>query len=182
MVSKAEIRREVRLRKRMLSDVQKSDAATRCFARLEQCPEFEMARRVLVYASLPDEISTADFIQHWYGKKQLFLPRVNGDDLDILPYSPDATSAGAFGISEPAGSDCRDIAEMDLVVVPAMAYDRQGNRLGRGRGFYDRLLRAAVCPLVGTVYAVQIVDNVPAESHDVKIPIIITEEEIIRTK
>ena len=182
MATKAEIRKAVRQRKLLLSGEQKAEAANRCFSRLEQCPEFERARNVLVYASLPDEISTTDFIQRWHGRKQLFLPRVNGDDLDILPYSPAATAVGAFGISEPTGSDFRDIAGMDLVVVPAMAYDRHGNRLGRGRGFYDRLLRCAVCPLVGTVYAVQIVDCVPAESHDVKVPIIITEEEIIRTK
>lgn len=182
MATKAEIRKDVKRRKSLLSGERKAEAAYRCFSLLEQCPEFERARNVLVYASLPDEISTDDFIQRWYGRKQLFLPRVNDDDLDILPYKPSATATGAFGISEPTGSDCRSIAEMDLVVVPAMAYDRHGNRLGRGRGFYDRLLRDASCPLVGTVYAVQIVDRVPVEIHDVKVHIVITEDEIIRTE
>lgn len=129
---------------------------------------------------LPDEISTDEFISRWYGRKQIFLPRVNGDDLDILPYRPGDTAEGAFGIDEPTGNECRDISEIDLVVVPAMAFDRRGNRLGRGRGFYDRLLHNATCPLIGAAYAIQIVEHIPAEPHDIKIPTIVTDEETIR--
>ncbi len=179
--TKADIRRDIKHRKQLLSEQEKADAARRCFALLEQCQEFKNARNVLVYASLPDEISTADFIARWHKEKQLFLPRVNGDDLEILPYTPTSTDKGAFGIEEPTGSDCRPIAEIDLVVVPGVAFDRQGNRLGRGRGYYDRLLCEAHCNLIGVAYSLQIADELPAESHDIKIPIVITEKEIIRT-
>ena len=137
-------------------------AASKCFSRLEQCQEFIDADRILVYASLPDEISTDEFISRWYGRKQIFLPRVNGDDLDILPYRPGDTAEGAFGIDEPTGNECRDISEIDLVVVPAMAFDRRGNRL------------------IGAAYAIQIVEHIPAEPHDIKIPTIVTDEETIR--
>ena len=181
MATKDEIRRSVRQLKRHLSEKEKTDAAERCFAGIERCPEFAAARSVLVYASLPDEISTAAFIERWADRKELLLPRVNGDDLDILPYRREATAEGAFGITEPTGSDCRPIDDVDLVIVPGMAFDRQGNRLGRGRGYYDRLLHAASCPLIAAAYSVQIVDSVPAEPHDVKIPIIVTEKETIRT-
>ena len=181
MTSKTDIRNRVKQLKRQLSDSEKQKAAEQCFALIEECQEFKAAKRILVYASLPDEISTAGFISRWHGKKQLFLPRVNGDDLDILPYRADATSKGAFGIAEPTGSDLHDVKEMDLIIVPGVAFDRQGNRLGRGRGFYDRLLRNAACPLIGAAYAMQIVDAIPAEPHDIKIPVIATSEEIIRT-
>ena len=150
MATKTDIRRDIRQLKRMLTDEQKAIAASKCFSRLEQCQEFIDADRILVYASLPDEISTDEFISRWYGRKQIFLPRVNGDDLDILPYRP------------------------------AMAFDRRGNRLGRGRGFYDRLLHNATCPLIGAAYAIQIVEHIPAEPHDIKIPTIVTDEETIR--
>lgn len=180
MATKTDIRRDIRQLKRMLTDEQKAFAAGKCFSRLEQCPEFIDADRILVYASLPDEISTDEFISRWYGRKQIFLPRVNGDDLDILPYRPGDTAEGAFGIEEPTGNECHDISEMDLVVVPAMAFDRRGNRLGRGRGFYDRLLHNATCPLIGAAYAIQIVERIPAEPHDIKIPTIVTDEETIR--
>ena len=180
MATKTDIRRDIRQLKRMLTDEQKAIAASKCFSRLEQCQEFIDADRILVYASLPDEISTDEFISRWYGRKQIFLPRVNGDDLDILPYRPGDTAEGAFGIDEPTGNECRDISEIDLVVVPAMAFDRRGNRLGRGRGFYDRLLHNATCPLIGAAYAIQIVEHSPAEPHDIKIPTIVTDEETIR--
>ncbi len=179
--TKADIRRDIKHRKQLLSEQEKADAARRCFALLEQSQEFKDARNVLVYASLPDEISTADFIARWHKEKQLFLPRVNGDDLEILPYTPTSTDKGVFGIEEPTGSDCRPIEEIDLVVVPGVAFDRQGNRLGRGRGYYDRLLCEAHCNLIGVAYSLQIADELPAESHDIKIPIVITEKEIIRT-
>ena len=116
MATKTDIRRDIRQLKRMLTDEQKTIAAGKCFSRLEQCPEFIDADRILVYASLPDEISTDAFIRRWHGRKQIFLPRVNGDDLDILPYRPGDTAEGAFGIEEPTGNECRDISEMDLVV------------------------------------------------------------------
>ena len=98
MATKTDIRRDIRQLKRMLTDEQKAIAASKCFSRLEQCQEFIDADRILVYASLPDEISTDEFISRWYGRKQIFLPRVNGDDLDILPYRPGDTAEGAFGI------------------------------------------------------------------------------------
>ncbi len=179
--TKADIRRDIKHRKQLLTEQEKADAAHRCFALLEQCREFTDARNVLVYASLPDEISTAGFIDRWHNEKRLFLPRVNGDDLDILPYSPADTGKGAFGIEEPMGSDCHDIEEIDLVVVPGVAFDRKGNRLGRGRGYYDRLLSQARCPLIGVAYSLQIAEELPAEPHDIKIPVVITEKEIIRT-
>lgn len=167
--------------KRQLSEQEKADAAARCFASIEECQEFASARRVLVYASLPDEISTAAFIERWADRKELLLPRVNGDNLDILPYRREATAFGAFGIIEPTGNDCRRIEDVDLVIVPGMAFDRQGNRLGRGRGYYDRLLHSARCPLIAAAYDVQIVDCVPSEPHDVRIPVIVTDKETIRT-
>ena len=70
--------------------------------------------------------------------------------------------------------------EQNDVTPSAISYDRRGNRLGRGRGFYDRLLHNATCPLIGAAYAIQIVEHIPAEPHDIKIPTIVTDEETIR--
>lgn len=78
--------------------------------------------------------------------QKLYLPRVNGDELDILPYSPESLHKGAFSILEPDGNECTDVDTLDLIIVPAVAFDRRGNRLGRGKGFYDRLLQKAKCP------------------------------------
>ncbi|MDE6243728.1 MAG: 5-formyltetrahydrofolate cyclo-ligase, partial [Muribaculaceae bacterium] len=71
---------------------------------------------------------------------------------------------------------------MELIVVPAVAYDRRGNRLGRGKGYYDRLLATTKASKIGVAYEFQVVDDIPAESHDVPVDIVITENGIYYTR
>ncbi len=83
---------------------------------------------------------------------------------------------GAFHIEEPTGDDTADISQIELVVVPAVAYDRRGNRVGRGKGYYDRLLAETNATKVGVGYDFQLLDEeIPAEPHDVAVDIVITE-------
>ncbi len=84
---------------------------------------------------------------------------------------------GAFHIEEPQGDDTADIGEIELIVVPAVAYDRRGNRVGRGKGYYDRLLRDSRATKVGVGYDFQLIegDDIDAEPHDVAVDIVITE-------
>ena len=89
---------------------------------------------------------------------------------------------GSFGIGEPAAGEAWPIEDIDLIVVPAVAYDRRGRRLGRGGGFYDRFLargglRARTC---GLAFAQQIVQELPAESHDYPVEIVVTDREVLR--
>lgn len=142
-------------------------------------PEFVSARTVLAYHSLPDELSTAQLLAI-IGGKELYLPRVNGDDLEIVAYNPNSLTCGAYGIQEPVGEKTVGIENIDAVIVPAMAYDRTGNRLGRGRGYYDRLLAGSRCRKIGFVYDCQIVDRVPTDPFDVAVDVIVTDKQIIR--
>lgn len=160
--------------KQMLLETEKTEAAERAFARLEQTAAFMMADRILMYHSLPDELSTHSFLRKWGGRKHFYLPRVNGVNLDILPYEESRLELGAFHIEEPTGADTVSADEIELVVVPAVAYDRRGNRLGRGKGFYDRLLSETKATKVGIAYGFQIIDEVPVEPHDVAMDIVIS--------
>lgn len=178
--TKGELRKAIKEAKKALTTEEKSEAARRCFANVEQCGEFAAAQRVLVYNSLPDEISTAAFIEKWHERKQLFLPRVNGDELDILAFEPGQTEEGAFHIMEPTGDDCIDPMTLDLIIVPGVGFDRHGNRLGRGKGFYDRLLHNCRCPKIGVAYACQLQEAIPAEPHDVRMDAVVTDREILR--
>lgn len=176
-MKKEDIRAQVRARKMMLDDDERLAAAERVFDALSGMAAFTMADRVLIYNSLPDELSTREFISRWEGRKHFYLPRVNGLDLDILPYSRTHTHLGAFHIEEPDGDDTADVAEMDLIIVPAVAYDRSGNRVGRGKGFYDRLLSRAKALTVGVCYDFQLFDEdeIETESHDVAVNFIIAD-------
>ncbi len=176
-MKKDEIRARVRARKAMLDSSERLAAAERVFNALTSMAAFTMARKVLMYHSLPDELGTHAFLERWENEKDFYLPRVNGLDLEILPYSRTRTHLGAFHIEEPDGEDTADIDDMDLIVVPAVAYDRSGNRVGRGKGYYDRLLGRTKALKVGVCYDFQLFgeNEIEAEDHDVSVDFIIAD-------
>lgn len=175
-MNKEDIRNRVKTRKSLLSDAEKSLAAATVFNRLEQSAAFALAEKILLYHSLPDELSTREFLDRWCGRKRFFLPRVNGLNLDILPYDRSRMALGAFHIEEPQGNETVDISEIELIVVPAVAYDRKGNRVGRGKGYYDRLLAETRATKVGVGYDFQLLEEeIPAEPHDVAVDMVITD-------
>lgn len=178
-MEKSEVRRKINAMRRMLSEAEKLSAAQEVFDRLEQTAAFLMADKVLMYHSLPDELSTHNFLKKWGSRKHFFLPRVNGVNLDILPYDEQRLELGSFHIEEPQGEDLVDPDEIELIIVPAVAYDRRGNRLGRGKGFYDRLLGEAKATKIGVGYDFQLLDKLPAEPHDVPMDMVITQKTTI---
>lgn len=181
-MNKDDIRRRVKARKTMLDDSDRMTAAQSVFAMLEQTAAFMLADRILMYHSLPDELSTHEFIRRWSPRKHFYLPRVNGVNLDILPYEESKLELGSFHIEEPSGNDTVDAADIEMVVVPAVAYDARGNRLGRGKGFYDRFLASTPAVKVGVGYDFQLLDEIPAEPHDVPMDIVITQKSTIVLK
>ena len=178
-MTKSEIRRQIKNLRLMLSDMEKESAAAEVFDRLEKTAAFLMSERVLMYHSLPDELSTRAFLKKWGARKKFFLPRVNGVNLEILPYDESRLELGALHIEEPTGGELTDPDTLDLIVVPAVAYDRKGNRLGRGKGFYDRLLQTTRASKIGVGYDFQLLDSIPTEPHDVAMDMVITQGETI---
>ena len=182
-MDKNDIRRQVRARKKMLDAEEALAAARRVFDTVASMASFVMAERVLLYYSLPDELPTHDFLAQWSGRKQLFLPRVNGLDLEILPYERTRTHLGAFRIEEPDGDDTVDISDIDLVIVPAVAYNRAGGRIGRGKGYYDRLLSRCRAHTIGVCYDFQLFDEFETDEHDIPVDFVVADRHpIIRRK
>lgn len=181
-MNKERIRARIKAQKALLSDDERMEAARAAFALLEKHASFLMASRILMYHSLPDELPTLEFIDKWHGTKQFYLPRVNGVNLDILPYDKSRLRLGAFHIEEPQGDDVADVSEIEMIVVPAVAYDRKGNRVGRGKGYYDRLLATSRAVKVGVAYDFQMVDEIDAEPHDVRVDVVITERGVYKVK
>lgn len=181
-MEKSEIRRKIKALRLMQTEAEKIAAAEQVFARLEQTAAFLMAEKILMYHSLPDELSTHAFLRKWADRKRFFLPRVNGVNLDILPYDESRLELGAFHIEEPTGENTVDPSELELIIVPAVAYDRKGNRLGRGKGFYDRLLQTTKATKIGVAYDFQLLDEIPAEPHDVPVDVVISQSTHIIVK
>jgi 5-formyltetrahydrofolate cyclo-ligase len=110
---------------------------------------------------------------------RLLLPVIDGDDLDWAAYDGAGSLApGPLGLSEPLGPRLGSAAlrQAEVVLVPALAVDGQGRRLGRGRGYYDRTLALVTHPVVAVVYADDVVDVVPVEPHDRAVDAVLTPE------
>lgn len=147
---------------------------------VEALPAFQQARVVLLYWSMADEVQTHNFVNKWYKDKVLLLPCVDGDDLLLRQYTgPECMVEGEqFGIGEPDATVpvFTDLDSVEMIIVPGVAFDRQCNRMGRGRGFYDRLLKSTPRALkVGVAFDFQMLDEIPTETFDVKMDIVITE-------
>lgn len=133
---------------------------------------------MLLYHSLPDEVDTHGLVRRWSGQKRILLPVVKGEDLELKLYTGDNhLTQGAFRIDEPTGPAFTDYAAIDLAVIPGVAFDRRGNRLGRGKGYYDRLLpRIPSAYKIGICFPFQLVEEIPAEPFDIRMDEIVTKE------
>ena len=174
-MTKSELRKYIRALK-----VQHQATATADSERIMQLlvhdAHFLRAKTVLLYHSLGDEVNTHSFIEEWCTQKQVLLPVVVGDDLELRCYQgTHELKMGAFGIAEPTGPLFTDYAKIDFVAVPGMAFDKNGNRLGRGKGYYDRLLpKLTHAYKAGICFPYQLVDEVPVEDTDIPMDAVLT--------
>ncbi|MCB0386045.1 MAG: 5-formyltetrahydrofolate cyclo-ligase, partial [Bdellovibrionales bacterium] len=136
------------------------------------------------YSALPDEMDPGVFVSQksdW----QFAFPKVEGEGLSFwVPLAPDGLLLGAFGILEPIPEKSREVAlsECQVVLVPGVAFDQKGGRIGYGKGFYDRALRGCGALKIGMGYSVQLsVDELPLEKGDVPMDWIVTENFAIQT-
>jgi 5-formyltetrahydrofolate cyclo-ligase len=112
--------------------------------------------------------------------KKVAVPVIRGEDkliASLLKNSDNALSPGPYGILQPRESRELSLEEIDLVIVPGVAFDKKGNRLGRGRGYYDRFLKDLTLrgiPSVGIAFDFQVVDNIPTLPHDLPVAKLIT--------
>jgi len=182
-MEKAFIRKQfLRLRKRLdlrtylrlSQQVQQQLLDSECFARAET---------LALYSPINNEVATGQiFSVAKQQGKHIFYPQVNGDRLDFFEVLA-ATDLlpGTFGIAEPSLGETAPVAELDLVVVPGVAFDLRGHRLGYGRGFYDRQLagKPMSTTSVGLSFDSQLCELLPVDAHDQALDFIVTETRFI---
>lgn len=146
--------------------------------KVEQLLQFQQAHTILLYWSMEDEVQTHDFVNRWYKEKTILLPCVDGDDLRLRQYTgPECLVSGEqFGIGEPTGPEYTELEKVEMIIVPGVAFDTHNNRMGRGRGFYDRLLKSTPNAFkVGVAFGFQMVELVPTEAFDVPMNAVLSE-------
>jgi len=184
--AKAELRQQIRTSLGKISLAVRTVESMELCARLE--PQLQSAHTILFFAPLADELDVWPLFEKLLPSKRICaLPsfdeaiqfysarRIRSLETDIV--------TGKFGISEPL-DNCEEIPldRFDLVLVPGMAFDLSGNRLGRGKGFYDRILSVASGIKCGVAYDFQLVDQIPTEPHDAKVNFIFTPNRCVKRK
>lgn len=178
-MDKKELRKQIRAAKKAVPFCEKCSRSIPIMQQVEQLPQFRDAQTILLYWSMEDEVQTHDFVNRWYQQKTLLLPCVDGDDLRLRQYTgPECLKEGEqFGIGEPTGPEFTELNSVQMIIVPGVAFDRHNNRMGRGRGFYDRLLKSTPNAYkVGVAFNFQMVELVPTEVFDVPMNAVITEK------
>lgn len=146
--------------------------------------EFKKASGLAIYSPVWNEVFTEEIFRtaRRAGKRTAY-PRVHGKSLEFIEVTDlRELVPGQFGILEPAAAPTIPLAELDLVVVPGVAFDSTGHRLGYGAGFYDRVLQDCENRglLVGLCFEFQILEKLPAEDHDIRMDMVISEESSYR--
>lgn len=179
---KVALRRSVRAARRALSPAERDAATAAITTRLRQLPELHTARVVLVYAAAGGEVDVEDAAAELRtrGVRTLY-PRVRGEELDLVPVTdPRKLVRGHRDLLEPTGQPA-DPTIVDAVIVPGVAFDLRGGRLGQGGGHYDRLLpRIADAARVAVAFTCQIVPQIPRDDHDVAMDVLVTDGSIAR--
>lgn len=185
-MEKVELRRQ--LRNRLLSmpaDEQKARSKEAC-QHLISTDEFQQASIVMLFLSLPHEVDTSEAILHaWQLGKTVAVPKISWQQRHMIPVQITSLETGfstsVSGLRNPTGGVPIPFGDIDLVIAPALGFDRQGNRLGRGGSFYDRFfankeVKAVRC---GLAFAEQVLDTIPVTDSDEPVHFIVTDEEII---
>lgn len=137
------------------------------------------AENICVYMDAFGEVETGEIINRLAADgKKIFVPCVDGDDIFISPLTK-SLERGAFGIREPQQKERFDKTKIDVFLIPALAFDRSGSRVGFGRGYYDKLLCGTNSLKIGLIYSFQLTEEIRAEKHDIKADYIITESTVI---
>lgn len=171
-MDKKEWRKQIRRLKSLYTSEEKRRFSAAVMEQLEKKSRFIAARWVVCYWSMEDEVDTHDFINKWSGEKHILLPCVVGEELELKLFcGEEKLIAGeGYAIPEPEGESFTAYDKIDLVIVPGMAFDCLGNRLGRGKGYYDRFLK--VCPAykIGVCFPFQYQEiPIPTDSLDVSV-------------
>lgn len=152
--------------------------------KLFQTAEFCQAKKVMFYSSFGNEVSTEKMIEKSLKlKKRVFLPKIlKGKIVPVQIDNPKELVLGKFGILEPSGmmKRRRVPSDLDVIIVPGVAFDKNCNRIGFGKGYFDRFLKTQKAIKIGIAHGFQIIKQIPVEKFDVPADLVITEKNIFK--
>ena len=176
---KKEIRKTVRVLKNSTPQEERDARSLAIQETLLSMGVFEKPGTILLYHALPDEVNTelllSTLSNRRGGKKRIILPVVEGEYLILKEYIPEEMSSGYRNISEPTGNLQIDPSEIEFAVIPGIAFDSACNRMGRGKGFYDRFLKDFSGYSIGITYSELFCKSLPFDKNDIPVDKVITD-------
>ena len=170
-MNKAELRHEIRKRKGEFSQQQLDELSLAVVEKILSHEKVKEASTILLYYSLPDEVNTHALVEqlHNMGKRILLPVVIDKENMEIREYrGSDSMIPGSMNIMEPTGKAFEEYKDIDLALVPGMSFDSAGHRLGRGKGYYDRVLKKMKDTYkIGVCFGFQKVETVPTLPYDV---------------
>lgn len=142
--------------------------------KIRDLPEFKRASAVMLYMPIKGEADVRGLLSE---KKTFLVPVTEGDNIYAARCGGEFEK-GAFGVPEPKARE-RYGGCIDIVIVPGVVFGRDFNRIGYGKGYYDRFLEGRKCLKIGVCHAFQLTDRIDAAPHDIKMDLIITEDEVV---
>lgn len=186
MSSKAELRKQIATQRGQLDPAWISYASKRIVQSLSTLPEFKAAQSVGLYLAIGGEVMIDALLPVcWEQGKHTCIPVFNAEmELYEMAEISDGTefSVGHYGIREPVSPQPVGMDWPDLIVAPGVAFDTKGRRLGRGGGYYDRLLDGFKGAVVGVAFDFQVFPAVPTDAHDQSVDTIVTETKVVDCK
>jgi len=179
---KKEIRKNFLKKREQASKDDKDSKSNEILSQLLDLKEFKEAKRIKCYVSKDPEVDTHKLIIHVLKSKgSIIVPFVQGcmKCSEIKEFSQ--LTKGKYDILEPK-QKTESKQEPDLIIIPGIAFDRKGNRIGFGQGYYDKFLSKTKAKKIALAYDFQIIKNIPIESHDISMDMIITNKEVIKCK
>lgn len=178
---KHSLRKEIALLRSGYSDSDLRTYSEEIFMKLVETKVFREAKCIFIYYSFAGEVFTHDFIEKYAKEKKIILPVVKKDNLVLREYKgKDELHLSDYGIFEPTGPDFTDYSQIDLGIIPGVVFDRDLNRLGRGKGYYDRILPLIdKAYLIGICFSFQLKNKISVELHDFPMDCVISQSEII---
>lgn len=171
IMDKKVLRKEVRARIAAIADELKQQKSTMLALALVVHPAVRSARVVALFSPLDDEPSIGEVISVLSQEHIVVLPRVEGEKMEFYPFAEAAMHKGAYGIMEPGEGVPVAAADIDVMIVPGVAFTADGVRMGRGKGYYDKYMSQAgfKARTIAVCYAEQLLPSLPCEPHDVRV-------------
>ncbi|MGQ9847940.1 MAG: 5-formyltetrahydrofolate cyclo-ligase [Bacteroidales bacterium] len=175
------LRKTIKILKSQYSENKLIDKSNQIFISLENILTSSLKNSILAYWSMPDEVHTHQWIIQNYHKKNIYLPAINNDELEIKLFTGinNMKAVPPFGILEPTGEPFKDLNKIEIILVPGMAFDRRGFRMGRGKGYYDKFLPKTSALRIGICYSFQLFETIPINEYDAQMDYILTENEVL---